>query len=69
VIDFERERGRLGKELGSVVGDLERIRRKLANQSFLEKARPDVVEKEREREEELSRKKHRIEQNLAALEG
>jgi valyl-tRNA synthetase len=49
VIDIDEERNRLTREAGKLLDDLEGVRRKLRNQDFLRKARPDVVERERQR--------------------
>jgi valyl-tRNA synthetase len=49
LIDKEAELKRLQKEIGRLGADLERTERKLANPSFVEKAPPAVVGKERER--------------------
>jgi valyl-tRNA synthetase len=53
LIDLDEERARLTKEASKLLGDLERTKNKLRNQDFLTKARADVVEKERQRLEEL----------------
>ncbi|HMC33109.1 MAG TPA: class I tRNA ligase family protein, partial [Myxococcales bacterium] len=49
LIDLSEERERLMRESAKLVEDLEGVRRKLRNQDFLRKARPDVVERERQR--------------------
>ena len=49
LIDVEEERGRLTKEAAKLLDDLEGVKKKLRNQDFLAKARPDVVERERTR--------------------
>jgi valyl-tRNA synthetase len=54
LVDFEHERARVEKELGSARTDLERLERKLGNEGFLAKAAPEVVEKDRAKAEELS---------------
>jgi len=47
VVDAAREKARLEKELGKIEKDLVRLRAKLSNSGFLEKASADVVERER----------------------
>jgi valyl-tRNA synthetase len=47
LIDLDAERTRLERESDRVVGDLDGVRRKLRNQDFLSKARPDVVAREK----------------------
>ena len=46
LIDLDAERERLVREADKLMADLEGVRRKLRNQDFLTKARPDVVERE-----------------------
>ncbi len=47
---------------------LQNVRHKLSNDSFVEKARADVVEKERQRETELSEQISTLKEILADLE-
>jgi valyl-tRNA synthetase len=53
LIDLDEERTRLTREADKLLTDLERTKNKLRNQDFLRKARADVVEKERQRLEQL----------------
>jgi valyl-tRNA synthetase len=53
LIDLHEERARLAREADKLLSDLETTKKKLRNQDFLAKARPDVVEKERKRLELL----------------
>ncbi|MQL53043.1 valine--tRNA ligase [Desulfofundulus thermobenzoicus] len=69
LIDIDREVARLQKELAAVEKDLARVRGKLKNEGFLAKAPAEVVEKEREKGEELSGKASAIRQRLAVLGG
>ena len=72
LIDLDAERQRLAKEAGKLHADLETSRRKLRNQDFLAKARPEVVERERQRMvqlEETLEKLHRAEESLRAVSG
>jgi valyl-tRNA synthetase len=50
VIDLAREKTRLAKEIGKLDGELVKIAAKLANPNFLAKAKPEVIEEQRERE-------------------
>ncbi|MDY0087308.1 MAG: valine--tRNA ligase [Coriobacteriia bacterium] len=54
LIDFEAERTRVAKELAAASSDLAKVARKLANEGFLAKAAPEVIEKERSKEAELA---------------
>ena len=49
LVDLTEERERLTREASKLLDDLEAVKRKLRNQDFLTKARPDVVDKERAR--------------------
>jgi valyl-tRNA synthetase len=49
LIDKQAELTRLGKEIGRLRADLERTEKKLANPSFVDKAPPAVVQKERDK--------------------
>jgi len=53
LIDVEEERARLKREANKLLDDLEAVKKKLRNQDFLKKARPDIVERERTRLEQL----------------
>jgi len=53
LIDVAAETARLGKELEKTKADLERIEKKLGNESFIAKAPSDVVEKERGKANDL----------------
>ncbi len=49
LMDLDEERARLAREAARLLDDLELSRKKLRNQDFLAKARPEVVERERQR--------------------
>ncbi|MGE4063507.1 MAG: valine--tRNA ligase [Rhodospirillaceae bacterium] len=49
VIDFAKERERLKKEIAKLEANIAGIQRKLANEAFVAKAPPEVVEENRER--------------------
>jgi valyl-tRNA synthetase len=49
LIDLDEERARLAREAEKLLTDLEAVKKKLRNQDFLGKARPEIVEKERAR--------------------
>ncbi len=67
VIDIAAEQARLGKEIGKLDVEIERTDRKLANQGFLAKARPEVVETERERRSEALAARTRLDDALRRL--
>ncbi len=67
IIDLGAERARIEKEIARVRGMLESIRKKLGNESFVSKASPEVVGKEREKLESFTANLHKLEENLAKL--
>ena len=69
LLDFEAERTRLTRELTRLEEDVAARNRKLANDSFVQRAPAEVVEKERALQRELLDKKRRIESTLATLTG
>ncbi len=68
LIDVKEEKKRLTKEIEKVIKELDGLRKKLANQAFLEKAPDEVVEEVRERVEGLTQRMGKINQNLNILE-
>ncbi|UCC66548.1 MAG: valine--tRNA ligase [Deltaproteobacteria bacterium] len=64
VEDPRKEQKRLTKELNRLLADLELTQRKLANQSFLTKAPPEVVNNEQEKLHEFSSLKEKLEKRL-----
>lgn len=67
LVDFDKERKRLEKQRDKTQAELEKLERKLANESFVAKAPPAVVEKDRARTEELRTMLSRIDENLGGL--
>src|SRR5215471_18432193 len=60
VVDLAHERERLGKEIGKLDAELAKIAVKLANPNFLAKARPEVIEEQRERQADATRDRDRL---------
>ena len=60
LIDFEAERARLTKEMGKIDLDIEKVEKKLNNPKFVANAKPDIVEAERERLNELNAAKEKL---------
>jgi valyl-tRNA synthetase len=69
VIDLGAELARVDKEVAKVDSDLAGIDRKLQNPAFVQKAPPEVVEKDRARAEELREKRSKLEAHRAMLSG
>ena len=53
LIDPRAERGKLKKELAALNSEKQRISGKLANQNFIDRAPPEIVEKERRKLAEI----------------
>ncbi|MCB5230164.1 MAG: valine--tRNA ligase [Candidatus Cloacimonas sp.] len=68
LIDVGKEKERLEKNLQKILVDLERTIKKLNNESFLANAKPEVVEKERLKETELSELKEKTEALISDLQ-
>ena len=67
VIDSEKERDRLQRDLNKIEKELGAVEKKLANPSFLERAPQDVVEKSRRDASRLREKRERLEAALNSL--
>jgi len=67
LVDLERERARLRQELETLDRDAARAEGLLGNPSFVARARPDVVEKEREKLAAFAERRARLAERLAAL--
>ena len=67
LIDREAEQARLAREIERLASEIERARRKLDNQSFVERAPRDVVEKERRRLADAEADAARLQAELARL--
>jgi valyl-tRNA synthetase len=67
LIDIEKEKNRLKKEIGRLEEMLAGIRNKLQNRSFVEKAPKGVVEKEREKLVHFGQTLEKLERNSQAL--
>ena len=67
VVDLEVETERLDKELGETRRNQERVGQLLDNPNFVAKARPEVVEKERQRLQSFTEQRERIEEIMAQL--
>jgi valyl-tRNA synthetase len=68
VIDPEKERARLTKQREQLLDRLAGSRRKLANENFLTKASPEVVQRERDRLAECETQMDNVEAALTALD-
>jgi len=67
LIDFEKEKARVMKEKEKITQELQKIQARLADQKFLEKAKPESVEGEKAREKEFLEKIKIIAERLSVL--
>ncbi len=67
LIDIEKELARITKEIEKAEKDLQMTRNKLENKAFLEKAREDVVVREREKAEKITALLENLHQTEAQL--
>ncbi|MGA0560406.1 valine--tRNA ligase [Larkinella sp. VNQ87] len=66
-IDVEQERASIEKELVYTKGFLESVMKKLSNEKFVANAKPDVIERERQKLADAEAKIRTLEENLTAL--
>jgi len=67
MVDIDKERARLAKELDTVARDIARSEKLLGNPGFVSKAPEDVVEAEREKLAALQDRKARLEEQVRVL--
>ncbi len=67
LIDIEREKARLKKEIDRVSDLVTGIRKKLGNRNFIAKAPPEVVDKEKEKLDNFGQTLEKLEKNYDAL--
>jgi valyl-tRNA synthetase len=67
LIDKEAELARLGKEIDKIKKDVERGRKKLANESFVAKAPAEVVQKEKDKVAEMEAALASLEEQLEKI--
>jgi valyl-tRNA synthetase len=68
-VDVERECARLRTDLASLEKQLELLRARLGNENFLSRAKPDVVESERQKEREWSSRRDLLADKVRSLCG
>ena len=67
VIDIDAERGRLNREIAKEDVEIDKIDKKLGNEQFVAKAKPEVIEEQRTRREDAVGRRERLEAALARL--
>jgi valyl-tRNA synthetase len=68
MVDLERERERLKKEIARIEAELARAEELLADEEFLKKAPPKVVEREREKLADYKGRLEKLEGRLQSLD-
>jgi valyl-tRNA synthetase len=67
IVDLDAERARLTRECEKIDAELADVNRKLGNEGFVAKAKPEVVERERARRERLETERAKLIESLALL--
>jgi valyl-tRNA synthetase len=67
-VDIEVERQRLTKQLADIDKQLAATDAKLANESFVSKAAPIAVQRERDRQQQLREQRDKVRALLGALQ-
>ena len=69
VVDLSAESQRLQNELNDCLKNLERVEKLVSNPDFKAKARPEVVQKEQDRLDEMQDRRQRLEEIISQLAG
>ncbi|MCC5815546.1 MAG: valine--tRNA ligase [Leptospira sp.] len=67
ILDIEKEKARLDKEISQLESEIDKISKKLDNPGFVDKAKPEVVEKEKEKHRILTEKREVLRSALGRL--
>lgn len=67
IIDFEKERERLSKEIQDIEGILKDLIKQLSNEQFLKKAPEKVIKESKEKKERFQEKLNRLLENLKRI--
>ncbi len=68
LINLEDEEKRIQKSLGKLQEEMSQIHRKLQNEEFLKKARPEAIEKEKEKTKGLAEREGKLKESLERIE-
>lgn len=67
LVNVAEESKRLQKEIDKITTDIDFVKRKLSQETFLAKAPPELVQKQKSREQELTLKREELQKALASL--
>ena len=68
LMDFGEEKKRVEKELKKVEKEIIFLSKKLSNPSFVDKAPPEVIEKDRHKHKDLSEKQTKLQVHLNTID-
>lgn len=68
ILDLEKEKDRLLRELKRIDADLTNTEKKLSNENFLKNAPPEVVQEQKARNEDLQNRKLQVTNHLSSLQ-
>lgn len=68
LVDVEQELERLNRELAVLDAEVERVQKKLANESFIAKAPAEVIAEERTKEHDYLAKRDKVKERIIALD-
>ena len=68
LINLGEERARLTKEVAKMEDEIARVQKKLSNNDFVAKAKPDVIQKERDKAAQFDEKLRTLQSSLAKIE-
>jgi valyl-tRNA synthetase len=66
-VDLAKERARLTKEAAAITAELDKIAKKLGNEQFMAKAKPEAIEEQRERQSEYQATLAKLKAALARI--
>ncbi len=66
-VDLAKERARLQKEVAATRGELDKIAKKLGNEQFMAKAKPEAIDEQRERQSEYEATLAKLDAALARI--
>jgi valyl-tRNA synthetase len=67
LIDFEKEQARLQKDRENAENEISRIQQRLQDENFASRAKPEIVERERERLAALQERLARLKKTIESL--
>jgi valyl-tRNA synthetase len=68
LLDLDEERGRLTREIAKVSAEIARTQKKLGNSEFVNKAKPEIIQKEREKAVQYAEKLRALEASLDQIQ-